>query len=63
MIKKLVSRGGAISHIENYDPLSPENLKRPKGPQGKTLEKLLINRTAYATLFSGSILVATNTEI
>lgn len=46
LTESLCLGGGAISHLENYDPLSCENAKRPKGNQGKTPEKLLIGRGA-----------------
>lgn len=41
-VKKLVYRRGTVSHVENYDPLSSENLKRPEECQGKIPKELLV---------------------
>ena len=57
-IKKIVIEGSTITHLEKFDPLSSDNLKRAKGALDKLPEELLIQRAAYATAQSDSLLVA-----
>ena len=59
LIRKIVSEGSTITHLEKFDPLSSDNLKRAKGALDELPEELLIQRAACATAQSDSILVAT----
>ena len=58
LIKKIMIEGSTIAHLEKFDPLSSDNLKRAKGALDKLPEELLIQRAAYATAQSDSLLVA-----
>ena len=58
LIKKIVIEGGTITHLEKFDPLSSDNLKRARGALDELPEELLIQRAAYATAQSDSLLVA-----
>ena len=58
LIRKIVTEGNTIAHLERFDPLSSDSLKRAKGPLDKLPGDLLIQRAAYATAQSDSLLVA-----
>ena len=58
LIRKSVIEGSTITHLEKFDPLSSDNLKRAEGALDKLPEDLLIQRAAYATAQSDSLLVA-----
>ena len=58
LIRKIVIEGSMITHLGKFDPLSSDNLKRAKGALDKLPEELLIQRAAYATAQSDSLLVA-----
>ena len=60
LMRRIVIEGSTIAHLEKFDPLSSDNLKRAKGPLDKLPEELLIQRAAYATAQSDSLLVAMN---
>ena len=59
LIRKIVIEGSTITHLEKVDPLSSDNLKRAKGALDKLPEEFLIQRAAYATAQSDSLLDAT----
>ena len=47
----------AITHLEKFDSLSSDNLKRARGALDKLPEELLIQRAAYAAAQSDSLLI------
>ena len=58
LIRKIVIEGSTITHLEKFDPLSSDTLKRARGPLDKLPEEPLIQRAAYATAQCDSLLVA-----
>ena len=57
LIRKIVFEGSTATHLEKFDSLSSDNLKRARRALDKLPEELLIERAAYATAQSGSLLV------
>ena len=59
LIRKIVIEGSTITHLEKFDPLFSDNLKRAKGALDKLPDELFIQRAAHTTAQSDSPLVAT----